>query len=102
MPAKTHFAFTEFREIFHQIMHTRDRILEADPNVKRSRTVHQGIVKILIPYYKKKEVDGWLAQLSVQCLLSAQVIISGVRDQAPHRAPGQALPLALCTGVESA
>lgn len=47
-------------------------------------TVHQGIVKILIPHYKKKEVDAWLAQLSVQCLISAQVVISGLRDQAPH------------------
>lgn len=32
-------------------------MLEADPNLKRSMTIHQDTVKILVPYYKTKEAS---------------------------------------------
>lgn len=56
MPAKNHFAIMKCLEIFHEIVHTKNRMLEADPNAKRRMTNHQGLVKILVPHYKKKEV----------------------------------------------
>ena len=46
----------EFSEIFHDIESVKDKMLEADPNLVRSMTVHQHTAKILhITLYDEKE-----------------------------------------------
>lgn len=42
IPAKN-FPLNELPEIFHDIENAENRILEANPNLERSITVHQGI-----------------------------------------------------------
>lgn len=92
MPAKNHFAFTAFLEILHEIVRKKDIMSE----VKRSMTILQGIVKILVLYYKKLEASAWLGQLLKRLMLDFG---SGhhlsIEGSSPHRAPGQAPRLAL-------
>lgn len=46
------FTLKELSEIFYNVEGTGDEMLETDPNLKRSRTVFQGIKKSLTPCLK--------------------------------------------------
>lgn len=50
MPGKM-FTLKEISEIFH-IKSTKDKLLEANPNLEKSVTIHQGIEKIFILHCK--------------------------------------------------
>jgi len=41
----------EFSEKFHNIGSVEDKMLEADPNLEKSVTIHQGRAKMLTPYH---------------------------------------------------
>ena len=50
-PSKT-FTWKELSELFHNIESAKDEMLEANPNLERSVTVHQGTDKMFPPYYE--------------------------------------------------
>lgn len=49
MPAKN-FTVKELSKMFHDTENTKDEMVEADPNLDSSMTVHQGIRKMCPPY----------------------------------------------------
>lgn len=51
MPGKN-VTLKELLEMFHNIESSKNKVLEADPNLQRSMTIHHGIEKMSTPYCK--------------------------------------------------
>ena len=53
--AKKNLTLKDLSEIFHDIESTKDKILEADPNLEKSMGICQGVEKMIAPSMRRRQ-----------------------------------------------